>query len=301
MREFELIEDILRTLGDCTTAAEVVLGPGDDAAILAPPADIELVASIDTLVEGVHFPLAAVPQLVGYRALMVSVSDLAAMGAAPGYGLVALSFSEARVDWVRGLAEGLRLAAQDCGLPIVGGNLTAGPTSISVSVHGWVAPGTALTRSGARPGDGIYVTGELGGAAAAVSRGGLEDCRDDALDPLAYRYFKPQPRLIAGQCLRGVASGAIDVSDGLLQDLDHICSASSVGAELVSEAIPIAAGASIEQALTGGDDYELCFTSPIAPPELACGTSRIGTVVESEGIFLDGIATEPVGYEHFAS
>ena len=301
MNEFELIAEILQTLGDATGAPGVSLGPGDDAAVLEPPAGAAVAASIDTLVGGVHFPSGADPQLVGYRALMVSASDLAAVGAAPGYALVALTFPEPDVSWVRGLAQGLRAAADVCSIPLVGGNLAAGPLSITVSAHGWVTPGTALTRSGARPGDDVYVTGQLGGAAAAVSRGDLERYHNKNADALARRYFNPQARLVAGERLRGYASSAIDVSDGLLQDLNHICTASNVGAELVLSAIPVFEGASPQQALSGGDDYELCFTASATLPDLECATTRIGKIVSSPGILLDGKPVEPVGYEHFAS
>jgi thiamine-monophosphate kinase len=299
--EFRLIEEILQALGDSALSAAVRLGPGDDAAVLAPPGGMELAASIDTLVEGRHFPKAADSRLVGYRALMVSVSDLAAMGAEPGYALVALSVPRADMDWVRGLAQGLRAAALDCDIPIVGGNLTAGPVCISVSVHGWVVTGSAITRSGARPGDKVYVTGELGGAAAALSRGGLSNCRERTdLDALEQRYFTPQPRLAAGVRLRGIATSAIDVSDGLLQDLGHICAASGVGAEVARGAIPVCPGATVDHALSGGDDYELCFTSSSPPPELDCGSACIGSIVSTQGLWVDGKVVEPVGYEHFA-
>jgi len=299
--EFDLIDEILATLGDSTQSDQVRVGPGDDGAVVAVPDNVELVASIDALVGDVHFPLRAQPQLIGYRALMVSTSDLAAMGAAPGYALVALSLPEPDADWARGLAQGLRAAAKDCGMTVVGGNIATGPVNISVSVHGWVPIGSALTRSGAKSGDGIYVTGALGGAAAALARGDLDRCREDDLDALESRYFKPQARLTAGQRLRGYASAAIDVSDGLLKDLGHICAASNVGAKLLLDAIPVTQGASVDNALAGGDDYELCFTSASTPPDLGCQTSCIGSVVDTLGMWIDGQAVELKGYEHFVS
>ena len=301
MNEFGLIEEILATLGDSTQSDQIRVGPGDDGAVVAVPDDVELVASIDALVGGVHFPLQAQPQLIGYRALMVSTSDLAAMGAAPGYALVALSLPEPDADWARGLAQGLRAAAKDSGMTVAGGNIATGPVNISVSVHGWVPAGSALMRCGARSGDGIYVTGALGGAAAALARGGLARCREDALDTLASRYFKPQARLVAGQRLQGYANAAIDVSDGLLKDLGHICAASNVGAELTLDAIPVTQGASVGNALSGGDDYELCFSSASVPPDLGCLTSRIGSIVDVMGMWIDGQAVEPAGFDHFAS
>ena len=301
MSEFDLIEEILQTLGDSAISEQVRIGPGDDAAVVAAPAGEELVASIDTLVGGVHFPEQADPQLVGYRALMVAVSDLAAMGAAPGYALVALTLPDADVHWVRGVAGGLRSASKDCAVPIVGGNLTAGSVCISISVHGWIPSGGALTRVGACPGDQIYVTGPLGGAAAALARGGLAGYHEDELDLLARRYFKPQPRLAVGQALRGFATSAIDVSDGLLKDLDHICVASDVGADLVLTEIPVCPGATIEHALSGGDDYELCFTQGSLVGGTPSGVVRIGQVVEAPGLRIDGNPVNASGYEHFAS
>lgn len=300
MTEFELIDIIVDALGDVVGGSSVRVGPGDDAAVIAPPDGVDLIASIDSLVSGVHFPERAPPRLVGYRALMVSVSDLAAMGATPGYALVAVSVPRADARWVRDLARGLGEAARDCGIAVVGGNLARGGVCISVSVHGWAPPGTALSRSNAKAGDAIYVTGELGGAAAMLARGGLDDVREDELDALARRYFLPQPRLIAGERLRDVASAAIDVSDGLLQDLGHVCEASGVGAELELAAIPVAHGAQVNHALSGGDDYELCFTSSRSIPDLGCPVALIGRITAGPGIRIDGKAVSARGYAHFA-
>jgi thiamine-monophosphate kinase len=170
--------------------------------------------------------------------------------------------------------------------------------TIAVSSHGFVPAGTALLRSGAEPGDGVYVTGRLGRAAAAVARGGLAAVRPGALDPIAEGYFRPRARLEAGQRLRGVASSLIDLSDGLIQDLGHICTASEVGAELASADIPLADGARLEHVLGGSDDYELCFTAPADPPDLGIPTRRVGTIVAQPGVRLDG-APASGGYQHF--
>jgi thiamine-monophosphate kinase len=274
-------------------------GPGDDSAVTAVPPGMELVSSIDTLVGGVHFPVAAGAELVGYRALMVSASDLAAMGAVGGFALVALSLERGDADWLRLLTRGLRRAAADAGLAVVGGNLARGPLTITVSVHGYVPEARALFRSGARNGDDVFVTGTLGAAAAALARGGLDDCRaEDDLDELSRRYFLPRARIVEGQMLRGFASSAIDLSDGLLQDLGHVCAASRVGVELESVRIPVARGATLEQALCGGDDYELCFTGRGTPPQLDIPVQRIGRVVEDPGVRLDGRPAAG-GYQHF--
>jgi thiamine-monophosphate kinase len=301
VNEFDLIAEILAELAETTAGTAVRVGPGDDAAVTSVPGDAELVSSIDALVADVHFPASAGASLVGYRALMVSLSDLAAMGAHPGFALVALTLPELDVDWARGLARGMASAARAAEVPIVGGNIASGPLTVTVSVHGWAPLGQALLRTGARPGDQIYLTGSLGGAAAALARGGIGDCVDESgLDELQRRYFLPQARLQAGVALREVASSAIDVSDGLLQDLDHICQASDVAAEIHSEQIPVIAGAQLDHALTGGDDYELCFTSARAPADIGVAVTRIGAVSAGSGITLDGRSVSAAGYQHFS-
>jgi len=300
VNEFELIAEILEELAETTKAAHVTVGPGDDGSVSRVPASAELVSSIDALVAGVHFPASAGAALIGFRALMVSLSDLAAMGAEPGLVLVALTLAELDAKWVRSLARGMADAARIAQVPIVGGNIARGPLTITVSVHGWAPAGTALLRSGARPGDHIYVTGTLGGAAAALARGDLAACVDaGSLDALQRRYFLPEARLIAGMALRGVATSAIDVSDGLLQDLGHVCAARDVAAEIVSRQIPVAAGAQLEHALHGGDDYELCFTSPRLPGDLGIAVTRIGVITAGSGVRLDGRMVSAAGYQHF--
>ncbi len=298
MNEFELIDEIVRTLGDVAEGDAVVVGPGDDSAALRVPPGQLLVSSIDTLVEGVHFPQGAPGELIGYRALMVSLSDLAAMGAQPAMVLVALTLASADVAWVTSLARGLREAAQTADVRIVGGNITKGATTINVSVHGFAPEDSLLRRAGASPGDGIYVTGELGGAAAALARGDLLELGDD-LDALANRYFRPQARLETGMELRGIASSAIDVSDGLLQDLHHLAESSAVAMTIEADLLPISPGASLKDALLGGDDYELCFTAESDPPSLAVPITRIGSVASGEGVWLDGERISPTGYQHF--
>jgi len=294
MNEFELIDEIIRVLDE--TAQGGVIGPGDDCSALEPATGELLVSSIDTLVGGVHFPLDAPGALVGYRAMMVSLSDLAAMGATPVQVLVALTMAASDQPWALEVASGMRDAARLTGARILGGNLTRGPRAITLSVHGSCPAALVLRRSGARAGDGIYLTGPLGAAASAVA----QDLLDDPANPLTERYFKPLARLDAGLALRGVASSAIDVSDGLLQDLSHLCRASGVGADLESERIPVAVGASLDCALHGGDDYELLFTAASDPPVADWSCYRIGTVVEMSGIRLDGRPVDATGYQHFS-
>lgn len=299
MNEFELIDVIVGELGDAAAGDWVRIGPGDDAAVNAAPPGTEIVSTVDALVADVHFPAAAGAELIGYRSLMVSVSDLAAMGAQPGFVLVALSLPSGDAAWLRALARGIGRAARTSGVAIVGGNLARGPLSVVVSAHGYVPQGGAILRSGARAGDDLYVTGRLGAAAAALARGGLERCSaEQDLDELSRRYFLPTARIGAGVALRGFATSAIDLSDGLLQDVGHIARASGVGVELERALVPVAAGATLEQALTGGDDYELAFTGRGPLPELPVAAQRIGRITSAPGVRLDG---QPAvgGYRHF--
>ena len=301
MDEFELIDLIVAELAGVAAGGAVVLGPGDDGCALHPPVGELLVSSIDSLVAGVHFPAGADPELVGYRALMVSLSDLAAMGAEAAQVLVALTLPEVDERWARGLARGMRRAAERAAVKLPGGNIARGPLNIAVSVHGFCPAAGMLTRSGARPGDRIYVTGSLGGAAAALARGGLESISlAGGLDALSARYFQPEARLDAGVALRGIATSAIDVSDGLLQDLGHLCRASKVGAEVTASCVPICEGAVLQQALSGGDDYELLFTAASVLPELALPVHCLGEIVATPGVRVDGREVGAGGYRHFS-
>ncbi|MEM8767989.1 MAG: thiamine-phosphate kinase [Pseudomonadota bacterium] len=291
MNEFELIDGILRELGPVADGG--VIGPGDDCSALTPPSGELLVSSIDTLISGVHFPDDGPGDQVGYRAMMVSVSDLAAMGAEPVQMLVAMTLEETDQRWALAVARGMREALEETGGKLLGGNLGRGPRSITVSVHGFCPESELLLRSGAQANDQIFVTGPLGASAAAVAleRLGVPD------DPLTARYYRPQARTHIGLKLRGAATAAIDVSDGLLQDLGHLCAASGLGAELVSGQIPVADGAGLDHALHGGDDYELLFTAPTLPDGVEA--EAIGVMVSEAGIRLDGEAVTIKGYQHF--
>ena len=298
MNEFELIETILSGLGEATQGADVIVGPGDDCSAIRIPTGELLVSSIDSLLVDIHFPASAPAQLVGYRALMVALSDLAAMGAMPVQVLVSLTLDTADPVWVTALAQGMAAAAHAAGVPIVGGNIARGSVAIHVSVHGSVPQQSLLLRSGAQPGDQIFVTGSLGGAAAALQRGQLSGDGIE-MDVLNSAYFRPEARLAEGQKLRGIAASALDVSDGLLQDLTHLIEASAVGARIDSTLIPVTEGASLEQALSGGDDYELLFTSHQSLPELAVPVTAIGEIVAEQGLWLDGQPVAASGYQHF--
>jgi thiamine-monophosphate kinase len=302
--EFELIERWFRPLGGAR--ADVRLGIGDDAALLLPEPGAELVATVDTLVEGRHFLTGADPRSLGHRALAVSLSDLAAMGATPCWALLALTLPEADAVWLTAFARGFGELAQRHGVALVGGNTARGPLNICVQLFGNVPQGSALLRSGARAGDAVYVTGTPGDAAA-----GREPGQRSAV--LRERCEFPVPRVAAGQALRGIASACIDVSDGLAADLDKLAKASGLEARLQPLLLPLSdallrfAGAqrAVEFALTGGEDYELCFTVPLArqprlaaalPPEL-CRMTRIGSVESGRG----PLVAAAQGFDHFGS
>ena len=292
MDEFALIDRIVSILGERTGGEGVLLGPGDDAALVAVPAGFDLAVTTDTLVAGRHFPADAPGDLVGERALGVNLSDLAAMGAEARYCVVALTAPEPDVPWIEAFARGLADAAARHGVAIVGGNLARGPLCVSVAAHGIVPGGEALTRSGARPGDGVYVSGALGVGHAARLAG----------DP---RFYRVEPRLALGASLRGVASAAIDISDGFLSDLRHVCTASGVGAEIDLEALPVCQGVDARTALTCGDDYELLFTAADLP-SLDTTVYHVGTIVAGEGVAvleagrpLELDPGHPRGFRHF--
>ena len=293
--EFELIDAIVAALGEVATGAGVVVGPGDDAAVLAlPPSHPlaqQLVVSTDTLVSGRHFPAQAKADLIGYRSLAVATSDLAAMGAEPAWATISLTAPELSRDWALAFASGIATAARSFGLKIVGGNLARGATNIGVTVHGHVPSGQALTRSNAQRGDDIYVTGTLGGARLALSDiDALADCDLRRLDPQtpAGRYWLPQPRLTLGTQLRTIASAAADISDGLTADLSHICRASRVSCDADLHQLPTAPGCNALDAANAGDDYELVFAAPPTRRQrivaLARDTNiaitRIGTLID---------------------
>jgi len=268
MGEFELIEKYFKVPH---ARKDVVMGPGDDCALLTLPADTMLAVSTDTLVSGVHFFPDMDPVDLGYKALAVNLSDLAAMGAEPRWVSLALTLPAVNEAWVAGFAEGFLELAEYYNVALVGGDMTRGPLSITVSVKGSVPAGRALMRSGARVGDGIYVTGTLGDAALALSHLlGKRTLNENQLAAVLPRLDHPHPRILAGQGLRGLASSALDLSDGLASDLGHILKASGVRAQIDLDLLPLSpvlqdavpARDAWQLALAGGDDYELCFTVP---------------------------------------
>jgi thiamine-monophosphate kinase len=319
--EFSLIDRIRELTAQ--PREDVRLGIGDDAALLAVPADQELAVAIDTMVEGVHFPVGTPAADIGWKALAVNLSDLAAMGAVPAWALLALTLPSADVAFVEAFAAGFAQLARAHRLALVGGDTTRGKLTISVAVHGLVPPGQALTRAGARIGDAVLVTGTLGDAAGGLQLIQQKHTREDATAAyLIERLQRPVPRVAAGLVLRGRASACIDVSDGLLADLGHVCASSRVGADIDVAALPLSPAllqrfgenSSRELALSGGDDYELCFTVPPQTlaavqadlAQLGCAATRIGSIVEGDGVVLrdrDGNPLSPArqGWEHFAA
>jgi thiamine-monophosphate kinase len=291
-------------------APGVVTGIGDDGAILQADAGRELVTVVDTLVGSVHFPIDIDAADLGYRAVAVNLSDIAAMGARPRWMTLSLTMPTADPDWLERFANGLHQAAAEHGVALIGGDTTRGnDVVVSVQITGDVEAGKAILRSGAKAGDTIYVTGTIGDAAA-----GLESITQGEPDAfLCSRFLRPQARVEYGQTLLGAASAAIDISDGLIGDLQKLLSASGVGAEVNLDAVPLSAElthrfgaeAGLQFAMTGGDDYELCFTAPEGAIEEApdLRVTAIGTVTDSGELVLknaDGIVTsDDSGYRHF--
>ena len=296
MDEFALIERIQAALGG-DDPDWLALGPGDDGAVVRPPAGHDVASSIDSFLADVHFPARADAELIGYRCLMASLSDLVAMAATPAWALVALSLPEGDADWVTALARGMKEAATAAGARVVGGNLAAGPLAITVSVQGWVPTGALLLRSGARPGDAICLSGPVGGAARALKQFDLASSKPGHLAALERSYWRPQPPFSLVPELRGHASSGIDLSDGLLADLGHVAAASGVALRLQSAAIPLAEGAGIDDALSSGDDYALAFTTAHKP--LMAHFAVIGEVASGGGLHLDGKPVDEQGFRHF--
>ncbi|HSC46934.1 MAG TPA: thiamine-phosphate kinase [Gammaproteobacteria bacterium] len=296
MDEFHLIR---RYFGSHPlTRDDVVLGIGDDAALFAVPAGHELAATVDAQLVDVHFPAGLDAAAVGHRALAVSMSDLAAMGAQPAWALLALTLPHADEEWLQKFSGGFFALAGRHDVTLAGGNMARGPMNITVTALGFVPAGKALTRGGAEPGDRIYVTGHPGDAAAGLKL--IQSRKADIKDPCVQRFAFPEPRVGEGTALRGLASAAIDVSDGLLADLGHLLEASGAGASIEIEKLPLSKrllelhgkDKGRELALTGGDDYELCFTVPetkaVAVEEnlkkLKCPVTRIGRVDAMRGV-----------------
>jgi thiamine-monophosphate kinase len=319
LSEFELIEKYFRNLTD--EDSSVQCGIGDDAAIIKVPDNMELVLSIDTLLEGTHFPAGTHPSDIAYKALAVNLSDMAAMGAVPKWVLLSISLPEGDEVWLEQFASGFLKLAKQHSVKLIGGDISRGPLSITMQIQGLVPTGKALKRGGAEQGDLIYVSGTLGDAGV-----GLDIIQQKLVIVNEQKMFflnslnRPEISIDAGIHLRDVASSAIDISDGLISDLGHILEASHVGAEIEMEKIPLSEGmqlcidkiAAWNYALTSGDDYKLCFTASAEKHDLIMNifeeinipVSCIGKVAGERGLRCkdpEGNYFEPTGssYTHF--
>lgn len=319
MTEFELIKNYFAT--QVEHRSDVGVGIGDDAAVISVPANHDLAITTDTLISGIHFPESTLPFDIGYKALAVNLSDLAAMGATPAWITLAITLPNANEEWIQSFCDGFFTLANRYQVQLIGGDLTHGFLSITVQALGLLPTGKKLLRSGAKEGDLIYVTGTLGDAALGLQVLQNKMC----VDPLHERYLKerlnrPEPRIETGKKLLDIASAAIDISDGLAADLSHILKASNVGATLFVDELPLSQelklsvpeDVAIVLALSEGDDYELCFTVPVekkaalenALSSLPCRYTLIGTITKQPGLNLryqngSSYHGEIRGYRHF--
>ena len=314
LSEFSIIDRYFRR--SPTQADGLVLGIGDDAALIAPPAGELLVISVDTLIAGRHFPQQTTPGDIGYKSLAVNLSDMAAMGATPRWITLSLALPEVDEAFLGGFSEQLLILAEQHGVQLIGGDTVRGPLTITVQIIGTVPAGEALKRSGAKVGDAIFASGTLGDAAAGLSVIQAGEITTDDEYRLLERLNRPTPRVELGKALRGVATAAIDISDGLLADLSHILEQSHVAAEIDSSQIPCSDALlalipdqpkRVQLMATGGDDYELCFTVPAhriddvqqISAKLALPLTQIGVICEGSGLLLDGQRVSNRGFDHF--
>jgi thiamine-monophosphate kinase len=332
--EFDLIERYFKRPAQRSAVSRqqpsrVALGMGDDCALLAPAVGMQLAVSTDMLVEGRHFLSTVDPERLGHKALAVNLSDLAACGAKPVAFTLSLALPAVDENWLAGFSKGLFALADEHGCELMGGDTTRGPLTISITVFGEVPTGRALLRSGAKAGDDVWVSGSLGDARLAleVFRGTLS-LPTEQFELARRRMEQPTPRVMLGQLLRGLASAAVDVSDGLIGDLKHVLAASRVGATLDADAAVglittcansvTAASLNVATlrtcALAGGDDYELVFTAPVAARdaieragiEAATPVTRIGHIEALTGLRIVDASSQPVvqdfnSFDHFTS
>ncbi|MPS49476.1 thiamine-phosphate kinase [Methylobacillus sp.] len=315
--EFDLIQRYFRR-----AHPSAVLGVGDDAALIQPSPGMELAVSADMLVANTHFYPNIDPWLIGWKSLAVNISDMAAMGAQPRWATLAIALPEADEDWISKFAAGFFACATQFDIALIGGDTTRGPLTISVQIMGETPPGASLLRSTARAGDDIWVSGPLGDAALALAAiQGRYPLSDTELAACGKALHQPQPRVALGQALRGLAHSALDISDGLLADLGHILEHSQVGAEVWLKAIPkseVVSAHSQEAAiqkmiLSGGDDYELCFTASTQHRQQIADIGRqlsldmavIGRITDTQQLVIHGLDDAPLtlkehGFDHFS-
>jgi len=319
MKEFELIRRFFTE--QVVKRKDVILGIGDDCAVLHPADNQSTVITTDTLIAGVHFPFNTSPRAIGHKAIAVNLSDIAAMGANPSWVSLALTLPEVDNHWLTEFCAGVFELCEYYNVELIGGDTTKGPLSITITAQGVVPEGKYLSRSGAKVGDWLYVTGELGDAALALqSINGNVNLNKAQSEQVQKKLDYPNPRVLVGQTLRDYASAAIDLSDGLISDLNHICLSSNIGANINLDALPLSTTMresvsikeAIELALSGGDDYELLFTvseynkvgmetalTHIGTPFTCIGQMNTSKVISTT---LDS-KTVPVtsfGYEHFS-
>jgi thiamine-monophosphate kinase len=318
--EFQLIQQFFQREQAEQPAEGVLLGIGDDCALLQIPAGKQLAVSVDTLVADVHFPADADPELIAERALRTNLSDLAAMGADPLWFTLALTLPEANEAWLRSFSRGLFKCAREYGIALVGGDTTSGPLAITIQVMGATQPQQTMRRDGANIGDFVLVTNVVGdGAAALAAIQHRQVFADEHSDYFQQRFYRPTPRLHESGLIREIASSALDISDGLVADLQHICDASDLGAVIDVENVPLSAAVkslnnealAYEWALSGGDDYELCFTVPsekMADIAMLIAQGKLQATVIGEMIAGDRVICEyegepfvlpKTGYQHF--
>jgi len=319
MKEFALINQFFRRENK---RKDVQLGVGDDCALIKVPESQSLAVTMDTLIEGIHFPKDCRPADIAHKAIVVNLSDLAAMGAEPAWLTLALTLPQADTEWVQEFADSLFEQAEHFGVEVIGGDTTQGPLSVTIQAHGFVPEDKAIVRSGAQPGDLIFVTGSIGDAGLGldIMQGSHKVRHQENVDFLMKRLNRPQPRVAAGIALRNKATAAIDLSDGLAADLQHILNNSNVGARLRLDLLPLSdelldevgLESAIKYALSSGDDYELCFTVPeehVSPVKVALDSAgvpytRVGRIQPGSGINYfrgeEAVDMQIGGYQHFS-
>ncbi len=318
MSDFEIIRQYFKHATENTNSG-VIVGIGDDAAVVTVPEGMQLVLSMDTLLAGVHFYPDMDAEDIGYKSLAVNLSDMAAMGAEPVWVTMSLTLPDVDHVWLEKFVAGFKALASEYTVALVGGDLSRGPLSVTIQLHGLVPRDTAIKRNGSAPGDLIFITGTLGDAGLALkAKQETISFPDQDMHYALNRLNRPSPRVNAGIALRGLASSAIDVSDGLISDIGHVIESSCTGAVLYMEELPLSDAVSKlgseeawELALTAGDDYELCFT---VPPEkktevndklnAICPVTCIGEITEQAGIKCvgtDAVLFKPAGsgFRHF--